>query len=134
MKFLKLLVIFMFLAGCSSMNKDCKGSRVDFRNLIDGQEVSQEQEVIFKVMGMKVKPAGELVEGTGHHHLIINGQHVPKGEVVPADDNHIHFGKGQTSTKVKLEKGKNTLTLQFADGLHRSYGKKYSKTITVIAK
>jgi len=32
---------------------------------------------------------------------------------------------------VKLEPGTHTLTLQFADAKHRSFGKKFAKTITV---
>ena len=28
--------------------------------------------VVMVVEGMKVKPAGEVVEGTGHHHILIN--------------------------------------------------------------
>ena len=63
-----------------------------------------------------------MLEGTGHHHLIVDGKAVPKGSVVPADATHMHFGKGQTETTLKLPPGKHTLTLQFADGAHQSYG------------
>ena len=69
--------------------------------------------------------------GTGHHHLIVDGQGVPAGEAVPKDDTHIHFGQGQTEHTLELSPGKHTLTLQFADGLHRSYGPALSTTITV---
>ncbi|MES2857375.1 MAG: DUF4399 domain-containing protein, partial [Bdellovibrionota bacterium] len=59
---------------------------------------------------------------------------VKRGEVVPADDRHIHFGLGQTETTVKLPKGKHTLTLQFADGNHASYGEMMSQTISITVK
>ena len=78
-----------------------------------------------------MKPAGALVAGTGHHHVIVDGQPVEQGEVVPKDDTHIHFGDGSTETELELAPGEHTLTLQFADGMHRSYGRALSKTITI---
>jgi hypothetical protein len=51
--------------------------------------------------------------------------------VVGADATHIHFGKGQEETELELEPGEYTLTLQFADGFHRSYGEKMSTTIKI---
>lgn len=84
---------------------------------------------------MKVQPAGELKEGTGHHHLIIDGEASPVGAVVPADETHIHFGKGQTEHKLEgLTAGEHTLTLQFADGHHKSYGPKFSAQVKVTVK
>ena len=90
--------------------------------------------VKFGVDGMAVKPAGDMSAGSGHHHLIVDGKPVPRGEVVPTDDTHIHFGKGQTETELKLAPGKHTLTMQFADGAHRSYGPDLSSTISVTVK
>ena len=55
-------------------------------------------------------------------------------EVIPADDKHLHFGKGQTETMVKLPPGKHTLMLQFADGAHKSYGPGMSAKIEVTVK
>jgi len=89
---------------------------------------------VFAVDGMKIGPAGTMTEGTGHHHLLIDGQPLPKGEVIPATDKSLHFGKGQTETDLTLPPGDHTLTLQFGDGMHRSYGPELSKTITVHVK
>ncbi|WP_249204778.1 DUF4399 domain-containing protein [Achromobacter sp. Marseille-Q0513] len=100
----------------------------------DGATVDSPVKVKFGVDGMAVKPAGDMTAGTGHHHLIVDGKPVPKGEVVPTDDTHIHFGKGQTETELKLAPGKHTLTMQFADGAHRSYGPDLSSTISVTVK
>lgn len=100
----------------------------------EGAKVRENFEVAFAVKGgLKVVPAGESPDDAnkGHHHLIIDGKVIPKGQVVPADDTHIHFGKGQTSTKVKLAPGKHTLTMQFADGAHRSYGEDFAATLNV---
>jgi hypothetical protein len=78
-----------------------------------------------------VKPAGAPEVGSGHHHIIVDGQAEPLGAVVPKDDTHLHFGQGQTEASVPLAPGKHTLTLQFADGLHRSYGPALTATIEI---
>jgi hypothetical protein len=90
--------------------------------------------VKFGVEGMKIVPAGTMTEGTGHHHLIIDGAALPKGEVIPANDKSLHFGKGQTETDLTLPPGDHTLTLDFGDGAHRSYGPAMSQTVTVHVK
>lgn len=107
---------------------------VSFVEPANGATVSNPVHVKFAVNGMQVKPAGELIEGAGHHHILIDGKPLPKGEVVPANDHAIHYGKGQTEADLTLPTGDHTLTLQFADGAHRSYGPEWSKTITIHVK
>lgn len=107
------------------------GAKVFFRNLQDGDAVSSPVMVEFGVEGMEVQAAGELVEGTGHHHIVIDGEFIPAGEIVPADSLNIHYGGGQTETEIELPKGEHTLTMQFADGIHRSYGKQMSATVII---
>ncbi|WP_377704201.1 DUF4399 domain-containing protein [Pseudoduganella sp. UC29_71] len=107
---------------------------VSFAEPADGAVVSSPFKVKFAVSGMEVKPAGEMAANTGHHHLIINGASIKEGESVPFDDTHLHFGKGQTETEVKLPPGKYKLTMQFANGAHQSYGPGASKTIEVTVK
>ena len=109
-------------------------SFVDFSNLKDGDKISSPFKVIFKVNGMSISPAGEVKDDSGHHHLLINQSYIEKGNTIPADQNHLHFGKGQTETELNLNTGVYTLTLQFADGYHRSYGKSLSKTIQIEVK
>ena len=104
---------------------------ISFGNIQDGDMVQSPLKIEMNIEGMKVHPAGELLEGTGHHHLIIDNPPVETGIAVPADKNHIHFGGGQTETEIELTPGTHTLTLQFADGLHRSYGEALSLTITI---
>ncbi len=80
---------------------------------------------------MEIKPAGEVVKGTGHHHILINKDFMPPGRVIPTDNAHRHFGKGQTEAVLDLPVGDYKLTLQFADGLHRSYGETLSATVHI---
>ena len=108
--------------------------RIFFANLNEGDTVSNPVYVEFGVEGMEVRPAGEIVEGTGHHHILIGNAFLAKGEVVPADENNIHYGGGQTSDTLNLPEGEVRLGLQFANGVHASYGRDMSASIKVFVK
>lgn len=109
-------------------------AKVFFRSLQDGDAVTSPARVEFGIQGMDVKAAGELVEGTGHHHIVIDGEFIPEGEIVPSDSLNIHYGNGQTEAEIELPKGEHTLTLQFADGIHRSYGEQMSATVVIFVE
>jgi Domain of unknown function (DUF4399) len=112
-----------------------EGAKVFFANLKNGAIVSSPLKVQMGTEVIKVDTAGPVVAGSGHHHLLIDAEDsLASGSVTPKDSTHLHFGKGQTETEIKLAPGKHKLTLQFADGLHRSYGGKLSTTITVMVK
>lgn len=111
------------------------GAKVFFKNLKDGESVKSPVKVEMGVDGMQLDTAGAIVAGTGHHHLLIDaGDSIPAGQVVPKDSTHLHFGKAQSSATVTLSPGKHVLTLQFADGIHRSYGSQMAATINVTVK
>jgi len=130
------IIFALMLSACPNSCKETK--RVYFKNLIDNQVVPKNLHVEFGVEGMQVKPAGQDMEdqNSGHFHILIDDpkQEVAEGIVVPFDENHIHYGQGQTEAELNLSPGTHTLTLQFADGAHRSYGKKMATTITVHVK
>lgn len=107
---------------------------VSFVEPADGATVTSPFKVKFAVTGMEVKPAGDMTANTGHHHLIIDGDSMKAGDAIPADEKHLHFGKGQTETEVKLPPGQYKLTMQFANGAHQSYGADLSKTIHITVK
>ena len=120
------------LAGCASMNEPAQA--VMLVEPADGATVSSPFKVRFGIKGMTVAEAGEILPNSGHHHLLINQAPIAKGESVPFSDQHLHFGKGQTETEVKLAPGVYRLTAQFANGAHQSYGAAMSRTITVTVK
>jgi hypothetical protein len=132
MKALRVLLIVLFSVYMPMTFADTQG--VDFVDLKDGDVVTSPFKVKFAVTGMVVAPAGEPIANHGHHHLLINVEGVPAGKVVPADEKHIHFGKGQTETLVSLPSGRYTMTLQFANGLHQSYGEVMRKSIQITVK
>jgi len=111
------------------------GARVHFKNLKDNESVSSPLKVQMSVDKMKVDTAGPVVAGSGHYHIFIDAEDsLASGTMVPKDSTHLHYGKGQTEATVNLTPGKHKLTLQFADGLHRSYGNKLATTINVNVK
>ncbi len=110
---------------------DIEGAAVHFVEPSDGATVTSPLKVVFGAKNVEIVPAGELRSNTGHHHLILDAEPPAAGETVPADATHIHYGKGQTETTVELAPGKHTLTMQLADGLHRSYGAPLRASITV---
>lgn len=111
-----------------------KMAKVTITEPKDGATVSTTFTVKMNVEGMKIATAGTSEPGTGHHHLIIDGAPVAKGKIVPADATHVHYGKGQTETQLTLKPGRHTITDQFADGAHVSYGEMMSATIHVNVK
>ncbi|MET3651064.1 DUF4399 domain-containing protein [Dyella japonica] len=102
----------------------------------DGAVVGQEVTVLFGLKGMGVAPAGVKKEGTGHHHLLVDVKDLPAaGQPIPKDDQHIHFGNGQTETTLKLAPGKHTLQLELADENHIPFDPAIvSKPITITVK
>jgi len=108
-----------------------EGAKVMFVAPADGATIKGPVKVQMGVEGRTVKPAGTIEAMTGHHHLSADDKGIAQRTVVPAVETCIHFGKGQTETELKLAPGKHTLTLQFADGAHQSYGPQLSTTITI---
>jgi len=128
------------LAGCASApapngnSVPTAAQGVYFMEPMDGATVESPVKVKFGLKGMTVRPAGELVAGTGHHHLLVDVPGPKSGDPIPADASHLHFGKGQTETEVKLAPGAHVLKMQFADGLHQSYGDGMSATVRITVK
>ena len=133
-KLLFVILAAVLVSACATTSQS--KSRVFFIEPKDDANVAQEFKVVMGVAGMTVKPLGDMSPDTGHHHLLINAENVPSGDVVPVDKptQYMHFGKGQTETMVKLAPGKYKLTLQFADGAHRSYGENMRATLSVTVK
>lgn len=107
------------------------GAKVYFVNLEDGATVESPFKVIFGLSGMGVAPAGTEKEQTGHHHLFINRPPFGEGEDgadelengIPSDENHVHFGKGQTEKVLDLPPGEHTLQLVLGDMNHVPHNK-----------
>lgn len=97
----------------------------------DGSTVHSPVLVGFGVRGMEVEPAGEVREGKGHHHVMVDGSYLEEGTVIPSTEMSIHYGQGQLEAQIELSPGKHTLTMQFGNGVHVSLGELWSKTIEI---
>lgn len=113
---LALLVLVLVLVGCSGSQDSA--SRVFFTNIADGDTVNSPVTVQWSAENFIIEPAGQVKEGAGHLHIMIDVPCAPAGEIVPADDNHLHYGKAQTEATLELTPGAHTLCLQAADGIH----------------
>ncbi|MDV7142047.1 DUF4399 domain-containing protein [Tropicimonas sp. TH_r6] len=103
-----------------------EGAKVYFANIEDGATLSSPVEIQFGLDGMKVAPAGTEMESSGHHHILVDRPPLGEGEdgadellySLPADENHVHFGKGQTAVVLDLSPGEHTLQLVLGDHNH----------------
>ena len=112
-----------------------EGAKVYFKNLKNNQTVTSSVKIEMGVDKMKVDTTGPVVQASGHYHIFIDAEDsLASGTIVPKDSTHLHYGKAQTEATVPLTPGKHKLTLQFADGLHRSYGGRLATTVNVSVK
>jgi hypothetical protein len=119
-------------AAAARREPAAKAARVYFEYPTNGACISQKFVVKFGLSGMGVAPAGLEKNNTGHHHLIIDSELPDYDHPVPNDDNHLHFGTGQTEAEVTLEPGPHKLQLLFADARHVPHDPPlYSKPISV---
>ncbi len=89
--------------------------------VLDGDVLKNPVRLFFNIQGdTKVAPAGDHTPGTGHFHLLIDSTLTPEElkQPIPSDDQHIHYGKGQTEATITLPPGKHTLQLLLGDGNH----------------
>lgn len=113
-------------AALAGETPSAPGAKQYFVNLKDGDVVSGPVKVIFGLSGMGVAPAGADIENTGHHHILLDRAPLgegPDGEEeiengILADENNIHYGKGQTETVLDLAPGQHTLQLVLGDMNH----------------
>lgn len=84
----------------------------------NGSTVTSPVHVKFGISGMAVAPAGQATPNSGHHHLLVDTELTDPDLPVPADAQHVHYGKGQTETQVELAPGQHTLQLVLGDANH----------------
>jgi hypothetical protein len=94
------------------------GAKVEFIDLKDGAIIGPKTTVHFGLHGMGVAPAGTKKVNSGHHHLLIDADLPPLDQPIPNDENHLHFGGGQTEVELSLPPGPHTLQLLLGDADH----------------
>ncbi|RDS79832.1 DUF4399 domain-containing protein [Dyella monticola] len=144
MKHLLLAVVLAAVAGTVvaadtpglPVTKAPAGAEVYIISPQNGATVAQTFTVRFGLRGMGVAPAGVAHENTGHHHLLVDVKVLPAaGQPIPKDEQHMHFGGGQTEATIKLPPGTHTLQLELGDSNHIPFDPPLvSKPITVHVK
>lgn len=110
------------------------GARLYFASPTNGACIPPKFLVRFGLSGMGVAPAGFKKANTGHHHLIIDSKLPAFDKPIPNDENHLHFGTGQTEAEVTLKPGHHKLQLLFGDARHIPHDPPlYSQPISVFA-
>lgn len=123
---MKNLLAAAALIMTQSLAAQASDTTLYFVNLEDGASISGPVTVVFGLKGKGVAPAGVEKEGTGHHHVLINrpafGDGTDDAEIIangiPSDENHVHFGGGQTETVLDLPTGTHSLQLLLGDHFH----------------
>jgi hypothetical protein len=60
-------------------------------------------------------------EGTGHHHLGVEQDCLPPGQVIPkGTPGWVHFGKGDNTIEMQLTPGTHKFSLEAGDDQHRT--------------
>ena len=123
---IKKIIYFIFLLSITSLsyggNNEEKSIKLE--GVENGKTYSSRIKLNFIIKNMRVLKAGVNEKNSGHHHLLINLKDLPDLKLsLPMTKNIIHFGKGQTSTNLKLKPGKHTIQLLFADYSHTPHEK-----------
>jgi len=121
------------VAPSSARHTSPPGARVYIVSPADGDYIPKTVTVRFGLVNMGVAPAGVEKANSGHHHLLIDTPLPPLDQPIPNDENHLHFGAGQTEATITLTPGRHTLQLLLGDAQHVPHDPPvYSKPITVI--
>lgn len=152
-KLILLFVLLIFFNSCNSNEEKAKvekedkpasliseapdGASVYFISPKDGDIVEGGDITIrFGLKGMGVAPAGVNKENTGHHHILIDLEELPDmSKPLPATEQIVHFGGGQTEASIRLKKGTHTLQLLLGNFAHVPHSKPVlSEKITITVK
>ena len=133
------IALAAFIIGGAAVAGDSPGPKNAYLYIgwpNDGEVVRKNNfRVWFGLRKMGIAPAGTEKPMTGHHHLIVDAPLPPMDEEIPADKNHLHFGKGQTETRITLPSGTHTLQLLLGDLDHMPHNPPMvSQKITITVK
>ena len=91
--------------------------------------------VVMEVENLLVVPAGNMDAGTGHHHLVVNGD-IDWTLPIPNDPG-VHYHMGQAETEFTLEdlpSGEHRIIAVVADGVHIPLDPPVADTITIVVR
>jgi hypothetical protein len=99
----------------------------------DGARVTNPVRVVFGLKGFGVAPAGVDRNDAGHHHLLVDvGMPANLALPIPNDEQHRHFGGGQTEVELTLPPGRHTLQMVLGDHLHIPHDPPIASSVVTI--
>lgn len=108
------------------------GPRIWFISPEDGATVTSPVELQFGHENFELMPKGTMEPETGHHHVGVDTECLPAGEIIPEAAPWIHLGDASAEMQMQLPPGEHTLTIQIGDGEHRTLDEPgLCQTITV---
>lgn len=102
----------------------------------DGAEVDAGPIVfVMETEGLEIVAAGVMDAGTGHHHLIVDGD-VDWALPIPNDPGvHYHMGLAQTEFTIEdMTPGEHRVIAVVADGVHIPLDPPVADTITIVVR
>ena len=112
------LPAFAQSADAPTLTASPSGAKTYFVDLKDGATIAPTTTLHFGLTGMGVAPAGVAKANSGHFHLLIDADPPALDQPIPNNENHLHFGAGQTEATVTLAPGKHTLQILLGDANH----------------
>jgi hypothetical protein len=99
----------------------------------DGARVTNPVRVVFGLKGFGIAPAGVDRNDAGHHHLLVDvGMPANLALPLPNDEQHRHFGGGQTEVELTLPPGRHTLQMVLGDHLHIPHDPPIASSVVTI--
>lgn len=140
------LGVAMMVLGCgggtgdgreeSAVGEAAVPARVRIVQPADGAEVDAGPvHFVMETDGLEIVQAGDMNPGTGHHHLIVDGD-VDWALPIPNDPGiHYHMGLAQTEfTLEDLSPGEHRVIAVVADGVHIPLDPPVADTITITVR
>ena len=124
-KILSLIISFLFFSVETYSNEfdslECRDGKPEVFFITPNQNFVSSTGLInleFGIKNFNIAPAGKMACDSGHHHLLINVPLPDLSRPIPSDENHIDYGKGQTSDTIELQKGVHRLRLVLGNFAH----------------
>ena len=119
-----------------AMEEAAVPARVMITEPADGAEVDAGPVVfVMETEGLEIVAAGVMDAGTGHHHLIVDGD-VDWALPIPNDPGvHYHMGLAQTEFTIEdMTPGEHRVIAVVADGVHIPLDPPVADTITIVVR
>ncbi|MDX1493504.1 MAG: DUF4399 domain-containing protein [Longimicrobiales bacterium] len=103
-----------------TMPEETAAGTVTIVTPMNGAQINGSSVTVQLSSTVPIVPAGEMTEGTGHHHLYLNADLTPADQPVPTVPGEIiHMGDASASyTFENVEPGEHRIIAVVADGVH----------------